>query len=133
MDDAAYRAARRRVIRHLILQITFVANVLFYLLTTILILITPSKYGVTDVPGSTVAGALVWSVIWGTILFIHAMFAFDLFRGRIDRAVQRELQREALKEKPKRQVVGLGEDGELIDVEEEAPLARRSGGESRPQ
>jgi hypothetical protein len=119
MDDAAYRRARRRVIGRLILQITFVANVLFFILTSIAIL---RSSGSADL-----GGFLFWVLIWGTVMAIHAMFAFNPFRRRFDQAVQRELEREAPVEKPKHQYVDIGDDGELVDLREEAPAARRSG------
>ena len=120
MDDAAYRRARRRVIRRLFLQITFVANLLFFILITLTILAT--SHG-----SAALIGALVWALIWGTFLAVHGMFAFNLFSRRIDQAVQRELEREAPVEKPKRQYMDIGDDGELVDLREEAPAARRLG------
>jgi hypothetical protein len=71
-------------------------------------------------------GLLFWVLIWGTVMAIHAMFAFDPFRRRFDQAVQRELERETPVEKPKHQYVDIGDDGELVDLREEAPAARRS-------
>ena len=119
MDDAAYRKARQRVIGRLILQITFVANLLFFILITITILAT--SHG-----PDALLGALVWALIWGTFLAIHGMFAFNLFRRRIDQAVQRELEREIPKEKAKHQVMEIGDDGELVDTGEEVPATRHS-------
>ena len=119
MDDTAYRKARQRVIGRLILQITFVANLLFFLLITLAILAT--SHG-----SAALIGALVWALIWGTFLAIHAVFAFNLFSRRIDQAVQRELERERPKEKAKHQVMEIGDDGELVDIREEAPATQHS-------
>jgi hypothetical protein len=119
MDDAAYRRTRRRVMRRLLLQITFVANVLFFILTTVAILTSPKP--------DAGLGVLFWALIWGTILAIHGMFAFNLFSRRIDQAVQRELEREAPREKRKHQVMEIGDDGELVDTGEEVPATLHSG------
>lgn len=117
MDDPAYKAAQRRVVKHLIMQITFVADVLFVVLITAMTF----RYSRGPVPG-----VLVWLLIGGTLLTIHALFTFDFFKRRIDRAVQRELEREVRKEKPKRQSLKLGEDGELVEIGEEALITSPS-------
>jgi len=60
--------------------------------------------------------AAIWGLMGCTGLVIHAMFAFDLFKHRIEAATQRELARVTSMEKPKRTYVELSEDGELLDV-----------------
>lgn len=58
------------------------------------------------------------------MLTIHAIFAFDLFRQRLERELQRELAYERLKEKPKRQHMAIGDDDELVDIQEQTLAAR---------
>ncbi len=117
MDDSTYRTARRRVVRRLIMQITFAADLLFFILITLDILLSPKH---------DVVGALTWALIWGVVLAIHAMFTFDLFSRRIHQATLRELDRERMQEKPKRQQLELGDDGELVDLQDDALVARHS-------
>ncbi|HVO40993.1 MAG TPA: hypothetical protein VMT34_00125 [Aggregatilineales bacterium] len=116
MKDAAYRAARRRVIRRLVLQIAFVANVLFFILATLDILRTPRA--------DPVGSAFVFALLWGTILVVHAMYAFNLFGQRIHQATLRELEHEMPGEKPKRQRLAFSDDGELVDIQEDIPETR---------
>jgi len=110
MDDPAYQEARRRVLQRLIMRIAFGANAVFF--TAVLIEILTSSR-------DRVMGGIIWSAFWGTILVVHAIVAFNLFRQRIDRAVLREMELQRLSEKPKRQQLSLGEDGELVDAQAE--------------
>jgi hypothetical protein len=112
MDDEHYRAARYRVIQRLGLRATFVLNLLFFI--TIFSLI------IRDSPvGDDAVVAVLFSIIWVGILLVHGGIVFNLFGGLIDRAAQRELERDRLTEKPKRHALELGEDGELVEIVED--------------
>jgi len=115
MDNIAYRAARRRVMRRFFLQISFVANMLFFILVTLEI--------IRQSDPDLLLELLIWVVIWGTILVGHAMLAFNLLGKRIHRATMHELERETPQEKPKRHYVEISDDGELLDVGVDAPAA----------
>lgn len=112
MDDEHYRAARNKVVQRLGIRFSFVFNLVFFLLIFTLIL--------RDRPtGDDVFGVAIFVLIWGSILLIHGGIAFSLFDRLLDRATRRELERASVHEKPKRNALELGEDGELLDMVED--------------
>lgn len=120
MQNEHNDAIRRRVVRRFLLRAAFVPNMLFFLLVCTVLF--------RDVvqTGQDIVGAAFFVLIWGSGLILHAVLAFNLFGRFIDKSVQKELEREGLKEKPKRQRVELGADGELVEVPEDEPLAYRA-------
>jgi hypothetical protein len=112
-----YEAMRKRVMWTLVLRVSFVFNILFYILI-ILLLREDLK---TSTSAEDVLGALLFVLIWGGGLLVHAASAFNLLGWATDRIVRREIVRngqDISEEKPKRQAMRLGDDGELLEVDE---------------
>lgn len=111
-NDPEYEAIRRRVQRRLFLRATFIFNLIFSFLITLLLLPEWNRDEQSRI------GVSFFFLIWGALLIAHGATAFGWFRGLIDRAAQRELERESLSEKPKRHQLDLDEDGELLEIVE---------------
>jgi hypothetical protein len=111
MDDHEFKAARRRVMRRYMLRLTFIFNLLFFILILLLIASDPH-----ELPENKLLGGAVFALIWSALLLLHGSLAFNLFGGLIDRAARRELEQHQPEEKPKRYRLELGEDGELNEV-----------------
>jgi hypothetical protein len=128
VNDERYEVARKRVIQKLILRATFVFNVIFFGLVTLLL----SRQGINT--ESDRLGVVFFVLIFGSALAVHGALAFNLFgliSPLINRLTQRELEQIRLAEKPKRREFELGEDGEMIEIDEEiAPVTakHKSGG-----
>ncbi|MBZ0281952.1 MAG: hypothetical protein K8L97_14520 [Anaerolineae bacterium] len=112
-NDPQYEAVRQRVLRRLLLRASFIFNLIFTTLITILLL------GEWNRDPESHIGVAFFLLIWGSLLILHGTLAFGWFGGLIDRAARRELEREDQPEKPKRHQLELTEDGELLDVVEE--------------
>jgi hypothetical protein len=112
MDDPSYSAAQRRVLRRLILKITFVADLLFVAVVMGAILLN----GKPD----AIIGGLIWTVMGGTMLTIHALFTFDIFKRYVARAAERELAHDTRYEKPKRQSMSISDEGELVELRDDS-------------
>ena len=98
------------------MKITFVGDLLFVILVTGLIL--------TSGKPDSAAGVLVWLVMGGTVLAVHALFTFNIFRRYIDQMAQREMARDEPYEKPKRHAMEISDDGELVeDAPTSSPLS----------
>ncbi len=111
-NDPEYEAIRRRVQHRLFLRATFIFNLIFSFLITLLLLPEWNRDEQSRI------GVSFFFLIWGALLIAHGAAAFGWFRGLIDRAAQRELERESLSEKPKRHQLDLDEDGELLEIVE---------------
>jgi hypothetical protein len=122
MDNRDYEVARRRVVVRFVLRLTFLFNLLFFLL---IMLQLGSDIGKNP---ENILGTAFFVLIWGALLLTHGSLAFNLFGGLIDRAARRELEQQQFTEKPKRHRLELGEDGELNEVIAEWPID-----ESKPQ
>lgn len=124
MRDERYEVARKRVVQKLILRATFVFNVIFFILVSAMLLRTSG----IDTPDDQL-GAMFFFLIWGSVLLIHGMLAFNLF-GLLDplinRLTERELEQIRLAEKPKHREIELGEDGELVDVDDQEQGAQKA-------
>lgn len=119
MDGSQYQAARRRVVRRFALRLTFVVNLIFFLLVTIQL-----AFDVLRSPENAI-GMAYFLLIWGTFLILHGIVAFNLLGRFIDRATQRELELDHPVEKPKRQRLELDDEGVLIEiVEADQPLEK---------
>jgi hypothetical protein len=112
-DELEYRIARRKVIRRLILRVSFVINLIFFALLIPLL--------IQEIPKASenLIGVIIFVLIYGTFLLFHGGAAFNLFGRFIDRATSQELERQSRYEKPKRSTLAVGEDGELVEVEDE--------------
>ena len=126
MQNEHYDLILRRVVKRLLLRATFVFNLLFFLLVTTLLFRDVVQYA------QDITGPAFFVLIWGSFLILHAALAFNLLGRLVDGRVQKELEREHLKEKPKRQRIRLGDDGELIEAAEDEPLAYAAPNESEP-
>ncbi len=112
MQNDHYNSVRHDIVKRLVLQATFVINLLLFLL--VLIVLTRDAV----LPGRDATGLMFFLLTAGIGLMIHATFAFDLFERFIDWAVQKVLARESVKEKRKPKYIALGDDGELVETEE---------------
>lgn len=111
-NDPEYESVRRRVQRRLFLRATFIFNLIFTFLITLLLLPEWNRDEQSRI------GVSFFFLIWGAVLIAHGTITFGWFSGLIDRAAQRELEREGLSEKPKRHELDLDEDGELLEIVE---------------
>ena len=117
MYDDEYRAARKKVVRRLVLRLTFLVNLAFFSLVLLLLLRAHAS----------MMGTAFFALIWGAGLLFHASLAFNLFGGLIDRATRQELERGGFKEKPKRHRLEVGEDGEVMEIIEDEETAPSAG------
>jgi hypothetical protein len=116
-QDQRYQAIREQVIWKLGLRITFVINFIFFVLIEILML----QKVMTSGAANDLIKPLMFGLVWGIGVLIHGHLAFNPLGRLIDRIVQGEMARESQGmelEKPKRQITRLGDDGELIEVNE---------------
>ena len=120
MNDDEFRAARRRVVRRYFLRVSFVFNLLFFLL--VLVLIAQDDTTASE----KLAGGIAFSLIYGAFLLLHGNAAFNPFGKWIDRAARREMEQQNFIEKPKRHHLELGEDGELNEVVDDLPLDNKA-------
>ncbi|HVO43843.1 MAG TPA: hypothetical protein VMT34_14535 [Aggregatilineales bacterium] len=114
IDEEHYRMIRRRVVRRLFLRITFVLNAVFFaMIMTLLIGNVRTTEGFL--------GMAIVALGWGAFLLGHGSLAFNFFGRLIDRAVRREADRDQPLEKPKRQALEFGDDGELVESVQDVP------------
>ncbi len=83
-NDPEYEAIRRRVQHRLFLRATFIFNLIFSFLITLLLLPEWNRDEQSRI------GVSFFFLIWGALLIAHGAAAFGWFRGLIDRAAQRE-------------------------------------------
>ncbi len=112
MDDPRYQAARRRVLLRLIWRLSFVLDVIFFLLLMWVLWLSVSR----TPGGEDDIGALFATFIFGSVLLVHGALAFNVFNRIVDRAARRELETSP-PEKPKR--LELSDDGEVLEVVED--------------
>lgn len=113
MDDTRYQAARRRVMLRLIWRLSFVLDVIFFLLLMWVLWLSVSR----TPGGEDDIGALFATFIFGSVLLVHGALAFNVFNRLVDRATRRELEASQPPEKPKR--LELSDDGEVLEVVED--------------
>lgn len=103
------------MITRFVLRATFIFNLVFFLFICAIL--------IRDVvlPGGDTAGIAFFLLFWGGGLIVHGAVAFNLFERFIDQAVQKEIERQELKQKPKRQ--RLGDDGELVETDDDEVMA----------
>jgi hypothetical protein len=116
MRDDHYEAIRQQVVRRFVLRATLPFNLAFFLLAMLLLL----QHAAETSDG--VLGTALFALIWGTVLLLHIGLAFNIFGRWIDRATRRQLERDGLPEKPKRQRMELSDDGELIESDDQAQI-----------
>jgi hypothetical protein len=116
MRDEHYEAIRQQVVRRFVLRATFFVDLAFFLLILLLMLQDAAK------SPDSLMGIAFFVLIWGTGLLFHAALAFNIFGRWIDRATRRQLERDSLPEKPKRQRMELSDDGELIESDDQAQI-----------
>lgn len=120
MDDTRYQAARRRVMVRLMWRLTFVLDLIFFLLLMSVLWLSVGR--TPDVEDNL--GALFATFIFASILLAHGALAFNLFNRVVDRATRRELEASQPAEKPKR--LELTDDGEVLEVmDDETDLRER--------
>jgi hypothetical protein len=112
MDHEQYQAVRRRVVRRFRRRALFWLHLIGYLALYAHVMSVMPWHG-----------ALVQ--VWLLVLSVHAVFAFELpsriraaWDGMIERMVQRELHKSAADGKRKREALALGDDGELVPLDE---------------
>jgi uncharacterized membrane protein YdjX (TVP38/TMEM64 family) len=111
-DTLEYAAARRKVIWRTILRASFFFDLIFFLLILATLLLNwPAN-------PDNIMGTLFFFFIMGSFLLVHGMVAFNWLGRWLDRATQRELGRGQPSEKAKRTHLELGEDGELVEVDD---------------
>jgi hypothetical protein len=110
MDDEQFGAIRRKVVGRLVLQASFVFNMLLFLLCFALLL-------GQDMLSSTekAIGLAVFVLTWGTAVLVHGAVAFGLLGRLFDWVAHREVEHQNRVEKPKHRRLELGDDGELIE------------------
>jgi hypothetical protein len=117
--DRDYAAVRRHVVQRLRKRALFWLHLIAYL---IIIIHSSNVMRRFD-------NALI---LWVGVLFVHYLYTFEVWQRIVDRMVQRELGKSGAAEiKRKNEQVVLGEDGELvpldemIDIEDEAARPKR--------
>ncbi|MCS6871882.1 MAG: hypothetical protein NZ571_10540 [Anaerolineae bacterium] len=113
MDQTQYQAVRRRVVRRFRRRALFWPHLIGYAVYYAHVMSTTPWY----IPAVQV---------WLPVLIVHALFAFEVpsriraaWDSMVERMVERELQKSrATDSKPKREALALGDDGELVPLEE---------------
>jgi hypothetical protein len=103
MGGERYEAVRRRVVRRLRKRAFFWLNVVAFIVFS---LATRRDIGIENT---------LW--LWFGVIFVHFIYAFEVWQRIVDRMVQRELGKSGAAEiKRKNEQVMLGEDGELVPL-----------------
>jgi hypothetical protein len=123
MHDERYEEVRKQVAIRLVLQGTWVINLIFGLL-----IVAALAQGIAR-GNDDLIGPAIFTFLWLTGLVIHGLIAFNLFNKLVDRATHRELEHADFSEKPKRHRLELGEDGELVEIVDE-PLEKAKRNEN---
>ncbi|MCE7948711.1 MAG: hypothetical protein DYG88_14910 [Chloroflexi bacterium CFX4] len=128
MGEVSYEAVRRRVVQHLRKRALFWLHLAFFIVACAYFNGWSSAAGLTQ---ASYDRFQIMLVVWFGAMVGHGIFALDLWQRAVDRMVQRELRKSGVVAKRKHNLVGLGDDGELVpldeltDIEDEAAQPKR--------
>lgn len=116
MGEVSYEAARQRVVQRLRKRAFFGLHLLFFIAVCAYFNAWSSASGLTYY---SYQGYQIILFLWFGVISVHFIYAFEVWQRIVDHTVQRELGKSGVTEIKRKNVqVALGEDGELVPLDE---------------